>query len=141
MTRISEMAKRDLSTIGRNDIKAQTSLYHLTYNILVGIYALRHINVSDVVTQWNHLGVYSPELQAVVINVCERFNNELEERGDGWAPLCTFSDLLTERKLPELPSTLKHNDYVDIDKLRELLRRRFDEDKQEVELRHVQENP
>lgn len=126
MTSITEMAKRDLSIVGRADLPAKVSLYSLTYNILVGIYALAHTKVDSVILEWNNSGIYNEELRSTVLDACDKFYSNIED--DDWVPQSPISDLLRDRKLPELSKSLKHNDYLDVDILRELLRRRFNEE-------------
>lgn len=126
MTSITEMAKRDLSIVGRADLPAKVSLYSLTYNILVGIYALAHTKVDSVILEWNNSGIYNEELRSTVLDACDKFYSNIED--DDWVPQSPISDLLRDRKLPELSKSLKHNDYLDVGILRELLRRRFNEE-------------
>lgn len=127
MASISYWATKDLSVVGRDDDKARHSIYHLTFQILAGIYYLRHINVSDVFESWRVQGVYSEKLSVAVLDACLEFESELEREDCEHTVKSSISDLLAERRLPELPSTLRHNDYVDIEVLKQLLRRRFNE--------------
>lgn len=122
---ITKWASMDLSVIGRDDDKACTSLSYLCRGILDGIYQLRHINIVSIILEWCDDYVTSEVLRAVVYTVCSDFNHCVEH--SEYEPTSSISDLLVKRKLPELPSTLICNDYVDIDMLRSLLRRYFNE--------------
>lgn len=125
MCDISKWAKMDLSAIGRDDAKACTSLSYLCRGILDGIYYMRHINVVSVMLEWCYEGITSEALKGVVQDVCDDFDSCV--KCDTYEPKSAFTDLLMERKLPKLPSTLICNDYVDIAMLRSLLRRYFNE--------------
>ena len=125
MGEVSKYAKLDLTTVGRDDVKACTSISCLCQGILDGIYQLRHISIVSVMLEWCEAGVASVVLKTAVESVCAEFENKVNS-GD-YEPKSPIADLLIERKLPRLPSTLICNDYVDIESLRHLLRRYFDE--------------